>query len=101
MNISSRIGICSVQEPFACYKSILDRTSYFNQRYVKTPPEGLDQGQRQQIMLWRQKIEYLGYHITRDGVMLIPNKVEAIQALAVPKISQTIVSVYRYDKVLL
>ena len=31
------------------------------------------------------KIEYLGYHVTRDGVMPIPKKVEAIQALSVPK----------------
>ena len=32
-----------------------------------------------------QKIDYLGYHVTRDGVMPIPKKVKAIQALAVPK----------------
>ena len=31
------------------------------------------------------KFDYLGYHVTREGVMPIPNKVEAIQALAVPK----------------
>ena len=31
------------------------------------------------------KFDYLGYHVTRDGVMTIPKKVEAIQALAVPK----------------
>ena len=31
------------------------------------------------------KFDYLGYHVTRYGVMPIPNKVEAIQALAVPK----------------
>ena len=31
------------------------------------------------------KFDYLGYHITRDGVMPIPKKVDAIQALAVPK----------------
>ena len=31
------------------------------------------------------KFNYLGYHVTRDGVMLIPKKVEAIQALTVPK----------------
>ena len=31
------------------------------------------------------KFDYLGYHVTRDGVMPIPNKVEAIQALTVPK----------------
>ena len=32
-----------------------------------------------------QKIDYLGYNVTRDGVMTIPKKVEAIQALKVPK----------------
>ena len=31
------------------------------------------------------KFDYWGYHVTRDGVMPIPKKVEAIQALAVPK----------------
>ena len=31
------------------------------------------------------KFDYLYYHITCDGVMPIPNKVKAIQALAVPK----------------
>ena len=31
------------------------------------------------------KFDYLGYHVTHDGVMPIPKKVEAIQALAVPK----------------
>ena len=44
--------------------------------------------------------DYLGYHLTRDGVMPIPKKVEAIQALAVPKNSQTIASVYWYDQLL-
>ena len=31
------------------------------------------------------KFEYLGYHVTRDGAMHIPKKVESIQALTVPK----------------
>ena len=31
------------------------------------------------------KFEYLVYHITRDGVMSIPKKVEAIKYLAAPK----------------
>ena len=31
------------------------------------------------------KFDYLGYHITRDRVMPIPKKVEAIQALTVTK----------------
>ena len=32
-----------------------------------------------------QKFDCLGYHVTCDGVMPIPKKVEAIQSLAVPK----------------
>ena len=35
--------------------------------------------------LGAHKFDYLGYHVTRDGVMLIPNKVKAIQSLTVPK----------------
>ena len=31
------------------------------------------------------KFDYLGYHVTSEGVIPIPKKVEAIQALAVPK----------------
>ena len=31
------------------------------------------------------KFDYLGYHVTRDGFMPTPKKVEAIQALAVTK----------------
>ena len=31
------------------------------------------------------KFDYFGYHVTREGVMPIPKKVEAIQSLAVPK----------------
>ena len=31
------------------------------------------------------KFDYLGYHVTHDGVMPKQNKFEAIQAFAVPK----------------
>ena len=31
------------------------------------------------------KFDYLGYHVTRDGVIFITKKVKAIQALEVPK----------------
>ena len=46
------------------------------------------------------KFDNLGYHVTRDRVMPIHKKVEAIQALAVPKNSQKITSVYWYDQLL-
>ena len=46
------------------------------------------------------KAEYLGYHVTCDGVMPIPKKVESIQALTFPN-SQTTASVYQYDQLLL
>ena len=45
---------------FACYKRILKRTSYCPQRDVHPPPEVWDQGQRQQIMLWRPQIWLFG-----------------------------------------
>ena len=46
------------------------------------------------------KCDYLGYHVTREGVMPIPKKVEAIQALTVPKNSQKIASVNWYYQLL-
>ena len=36
------------------------------------------------------KSEYLGYHVTCDGLMPITNKFEAIQAFAVPKTRKTL-----------
>ena len=48
------------------------------------------------------KFDYLGYHVTRDGVMNIPKKVEAIQSLAVPKTRKKLchficmINFYRY-----
>ena len=36
--------------------------------------------------LGAHKLDYLGYHVTRDGVIPIPKKVKAIQDLAVPKV---------------
>ena len=43
------------------------------------------------------KFDYLGYHVTREGVMPIPKKVESIQdsGPSSSKNSQTIASVYR------
>ena len=38
------------------------------------------------------KFYYSGYHVTCDGVMPIPKKVEAIQALTVPKLENNSVS---------
>ena len=38
------------------------------------------------------KFDYLGYHVTHDGVMPIPKKVKAIQDLAVPKTRKNCVS---------
>ena len=38
------------------------------------------------------KFDYLVYHVTRDGVMLIPKKVEAIQSLAAQKRAKDCVS---------
>ena len=38
------------------------------------------------------KFDYLGYHVTCEGVIPIPKKVEEIQALAVPKNCKNCVS---------
>ena len=48
------------------------------------------------------KFDYLCYHVTHEGVMPIPKKVEAIQALAVPKTRKQLrqfigmINFYRY-----
>ena len=48
------------------------------------------------------KFDFLGHHVTSDRVMPIPKKVEAIQALVVPKTCKTLrqfigmISFYRY-----
>ena len=47
------------------------------------------------------KFDYLGYQVTRDGVIPIPNKFEAIQALEVLKARKKTASVYPYDQLLL
>ena len=46
------------------------------------------------------KFDYLGYHVTCNGFMPIPNKVEAIQALAVPITCKQFATVYWYDQIL-
>ena len=48
----SKHSACLHRWPFACYKTLLDRTSFYP-RYVKPLPEGWSQGQRQQILLRR------------------------------------------------
>ena len=45
------------------------------------------------------KVYHLVYYVTRDGVIPITKKVEAIQALAVPK-TRKIASVHQYDQIL-
>ena len=37
------------------------------------------------LLFGAYKFDYLGHHVTIDGVMPTPKKIEAIQALAVPK----------------
>ena len=70
--------------PFACYKKLLDRTSYFPKRDVHPTTEGWAQVQRQKIF-GAHKFDYLVYPVTHDGVMPIPKKVKDIQVLAVSK----------------
>ena len=44
------------------------------------------------------KFDYLGYHITRDGVKPIPKKSQGHSSPRSPKNSQTVTSVNRYDQ---
>ena len=46
------------------------------------------------------KFDYLGYHVTRDGIMPIPKKFEAIKYPRSPKNSQRIESVNWHDQLL-
>ena len=96
----SRHSACLHQWPFACYKRLLDRTSYCPQRDVHPPPEGWAQGQRQIIMLWRPKIWLFG--LSRHSWRVYAHTKESL-GHSIPCISkklQTIASVYQYDKFL-
>ena len=35
------------------------------------------------------ELEYLGFRITRQGIMLLPDKVEAIKNIAVPTVKNS------------
>ena len=91
---------CLHRWSFSCHKILLDRTSYCPQRDVCPLLEGLDQGQRRQVMLWRPQILILGLsrllwrsydHTKESRGNSIPRS---------SKNSQTIASVYRHDQLL-
>ena len=46
------------------------------------------------------KFDYLGYHVTCDGVMPVTKESRGHSSPRSPKKSQTITSVYRYDQLL-
>ena len=81
----SRHSMCLHWWPYACCKRILDITPYYPQRDVHPLPEVWAQGQRQKIILWCPKIWLFGLPRHLWQCYAIRNKVEAIQALAVPK----------------
>ena len=61
-----------------------EHLSILEEMFTRLQKDGLEVNARKSCF-GAHKFDYLGYHVTCDGVMTIPKKVEAIQALAVPK----------------
>ena len=64
--------------------SCTEHLSILEEMFTRLQEAGLKVNARKSCF-GAHKFYYLGYHITREGVMPIPKKVEAIQSLAVPK----------------
>ena len=64
--------------------SCTEHLSFLEGMFTRLQKAGLKVNARKSCF-GEHKFDYLGYHVTRDGVMPIPKKVEAIQALTVPK----------------
>ena len=82
---------------FACYKKLLDRKSYCPQIFVHLPPEGWDQGQRQQIIIWLPQIWLFGLprHSWQSYALTKESRGHSISHSF--QNLQTIASVYQYD----
>ena len=61
-----------------------EQITFLEEIFTRLQKAGLKVNARKSCFV-PHEFEYLGYCITRDGVMPIPNKFEAIQALVVPK----------------
>ena len=61
-----------------------EHQSILEEMFTRLQKAGLNVNARKSCF-GAHKFDYLGYHVTREGVMPIPKKVEAIQDLAVPK----------------
>ena len=68
-----------------------DHLTVLEEMFTRLQKAGLNVNARKSYF-GAHKFGYLGYHVTRDGVMPIPKKVEAIQALAVRKLANNCVS---------
>ena len=64
--------------------SWIEHLTVRNEMFTRLQKAGLKVNSRKSCF-GANRIKYLGYHVTRDGVMNIPKKVKAIQALSVPK----------------
>ena len=85
---------------FACYKGLLDRTSYCTRRDIQSPLEDWYQGQRQKIMLWQPQIWLFG--LSRHSWRSYAHTKES-RGNSIPHSSkklQTIASFYQYDQLL-
>ena len=76
---------CLHRWPFSCYKRLLDRTSYFPRRDVTRLQKDVLKVNTSKSCFGAHRFDYLGYHVTCNGVMPIPKKVEAIRSLVFPK----------------
>ena len=61
-----------------------EHLTFLEMMFTRPQKAGLKVNARK-LCFGAQKIDYLGYHVTPDGVVNAPKKFEAIQALAVPK----------------
>ena len=61
-----------------------EHITVFEEMFTRLQKAGLKVNSRKSCF-GAHKFDYLGYHVTHDVVMPKPKKVEAIQALAVPK----------------
>ena len=61
-----------------------EHLTVFKDMFTRLQETGLEANARK-LCFGAHKYDYLGYHVTRDGVMPVPKTIEAIQSLAVPR----------------
>ena len=64
--------------------SCTEHITFFEDMFTRLQKDGLKVNASKSCF-GAQNVDYLVYQVTRDGFMTIPNKVEGMQALVVPK----------------